>query len=225
MTPFAAPAPVTEDVTPAPADTYTELSPVIQYVAPAPVVNYAAPASVTEYVAPTPSDTYAALSPVTEYVTPTPTDFHAAPARMIEHVAPSPVNEHTAPPPAVTCFAPCQQSPPETMATVTSDASFDTTAFVNPQFSTAAVESSASQVIGSLPLLDEFAVPVYNRIRQEQLVAEQERVQQHTAAHIVHVPVPQIQEQTVESVQVIPRELFPERIEEQIVDIPVSPVG
>ena len=35
---------------------------------------------------------------------------------------------------------------------------------------------------------------------------------------------PQFQEQIVESVLVIPRELFPERIEEQIVDIPVPPI-
>ena len=51
-----------------------------------------------------------------------------------------------------------------------------------------------------------------------------ERVQQHTVEQIIHVPIPQIQVQSVESVQVIPRELFPERIEEQIVDIPVHPI-
>ena len=59
------------------------------------------------------------------------------------------------------------------------------------------------------------------------LCAEQEsveRVQQHTVSQIIHVPIPQIQEQFVESVQVIPRELFPEQIEEQIVDIPVLPI-
>ena len=92
---------------------------------------------------------------------------------------------------------------------------------MNPQFSTTAVEAFASQVIGSLSLLDEFAVPVCNQIRQEQIVAEQVRVQQRTAEQIVHVPVPQFQEQIVERVQVIPRELFPERNEEQIVDIAV----
>ena len=51
--------------------------------------------------------------------------------------------------------------------------------------------------------------------------AEQECVQQRTAEQIVHVPVPQIQEHIVESIQVIPAELFPERIEEQIMDSPV----
>ena len=49
----------------------------------------------------------------------------------------------------------------------------------------------------------------------EQIVAEQERVQQHTAEQIVHVPIPQIQEEIGDS--------FPERVEEQIVDIPVPP--
>ena len=52
-------------------------------------------------------------------------------------------------------------------------------------------------------------------------IAEQEsveRVQQHTVEQFIHVPIPQ--ELIVESIQVIPRELFPERIEEQIVDIP-----
>ena len=47
---------------------------------------------------------------------------------------------------------------------------------------------------------------------------------QHTGEQIVHVPVPQIQEQIVESVQVIPRELFPGRIEEQIVYMPAPPI-
>ena len=37
--------------------------------------------------------------------------------------------------------------------------------------------------------------------------------------------IPQIQEQFVKSVQVIPRELFQERIEEQIVDILVPPIA
>ena len=69
------------------------------------------------------------------------------------------------------------------------NASSDTTGFVHPQFSTTAVEASASHVIGSLPVLDEFAVPVYNQIRQEQIVAEQERVQQHTAEQFAHLPV------------------------------------
>ena len=65
------------------------------------------------------------------------------------------------------------------------------------------MEAFASQVIGSRPLLDEFAVPVCNQTHQEQSVAEQERVQQCTAEQVVHVLVPQIQEQIVGSVQVI----------------------
>ena len=137
--------------------------------------------------------------PLTEYVTPTPTDFYAAPARVIEHVAPAPVIEHSTPPPAVTFFTPCQQLPPETMATT--DASSDTTSFVNPQFSTTAVEASASQVSGSLLLLDEFAV------RNRSLHCARAS-HSHPGAHCG-------------SIQVIPGELFPERIEEQIVDSPV----
>ena len=57
----------------------------------------------------------------------------------------------------------------------------------------------------------------------KETVAGLERVQR-TAEQIVHVPVPQIQEQLEVRVQVIPRELFPERIEEQIVDIPVPSI-
>ena len=56
----------------------------------------------------------------------------------------------------------------------------------------------------------------------EQIVAEQERVQQHTAEQIVHVPIPQIREQTVEGAKGILQERFPEQTVEQIVDIPVS---
>ena len=48
----------------------------------------------------------------------------------------------------------------------------------------------------------------------EQIVAEQESVQQHTAEQIVHVPTPQIWEQIEEIVQV----------EEQIVNIPDPPI-
>ena len=59
-------------------------------------------------------------------------------------------------------------------------------------------------------------------VNQEQIAVEPEsveRVQHHTIEQIVHVPIPQIQDQYVEIVQVIPRELFSERIEEQIVDV------
>ena len=57
---------------------------------------------------------------------------------------------------------------------------------------------------------------MYNHVNQEQIAAEQEsveRVQQQTAEHIVHVPIPQIQEQIEESVQEILQELFPVRME------------
>ena len=60
-----------------------------------------------------------------------------------------------------------------------------------------AVEASASRVVGSLPLLDEFAAPVHQ--------------EQHTAEQVTRVPTPQIQEQCVEGVTVIPQEGFPEQ--------------
>ena len=62
------------------------------------------------------------------------------------------------------------------------------------------MEASVSHVVGSLPRLDEFTSPVH----QEQIVAEQERAQQHTAEQIVHVPIPQILEQFVEGAKEIP---------------------
>ena len=97
-----------------------------------------------------------------------PDDTYAAPAR-IDCVAPSPVIELIASLPAVTCFVPCQQLPPETMAAVTTCINSDTTGFVNPHISTAAEETSASQVVGSLPPVDESTASVH----QEQLVAEE----------------------------------------------------
>ena len=103
----------------------------------------------------------------------------------------------------------------------------DNTGFVNSQFSVFAVEASASQVVGSLHAVDESASPVYIQVHREQIAAEQEsleRAQQRTVEQLKRVPFPQIQEQFVESVQVIPQKLFPERIEEQIVDIPVPPI-
>ena len=51
-----------------------------------------------------------------------------------------------------------------------------------------------------------------------------ERVQRHTVAQIVRVPAPQIQEKIVVVVKEIPRALFREQIEEQIVDFLVSPI-
>ena len=81
----------------------------------------------------------------------------------------------------------------------------DITGFVNPQISISAVEAATSQVVDPFP-------------------SGVERVQQHTVEQIVHVPTPRIQKQIVESCQVISRELFLERIEVQIVDIPVPPI-
>ena len=63
-------------------------------------------------------------------------------------------------------------------------------------------------VKGSFPSVDESASPVYNQVHQEQIAAEQEsfeRVQQHTVEQIIHVPIPHVQEQIAESIQVIPR--------------------
>ena len=133
----------------------------------------------------------AAPAPVTYHVALALADFCAAPARVIEYVTPAPVTEYIAPPSAATRCIP----------------SLDTTGFVNPRFSIPAVEASASQVVGSFPSVDESVSPLYNQVHQEQIAAEQEsveRVQQHTVEQIVHVPVPQIQEQIVESVHVIP---------------------
>ena len=119
---------------------------------------------------------------------------YAAPARVIEYVAPSLVIDYIASPSTATgCFL-----------------NLETTGFANPQFSVPAVEASASQVVGCFPSVDEVASPGYNQVHQEQIAADSEsveRVQQHTVEQIVHVPIPQIQEQVVESVQVIPREL------------------
>ena len=184
-------------------------------------VTYTAPLLETENVAPTPADTNAAPAPVTEYVTPTPTDFYAATARVIEYVAPAPVIEHIAPPPAVTCFALCQQLPPETMATVTTDVSSDTTGFVNPQFSSAAVEASASHVIGPLPSwMSLLCLCTTKSVRNRSL-------QSKSACNSAPLNTCQSlrsRSRSVESVQVIPQELFSVRIEEQIVDILVPPI-
>ena len=208
----------------------------------APAVH-AAPAQVFEYVAP-PTAANTTRTPVIEYLAPAPVVFHAVPAPKIEHVAPTPavtcaapalVIEDAAPAPAVTCATPASVNAYVAPAAVTqyiakpsaATLSFGTTGFVNPQFSVPAVEASVSHVVGSISPLKEFAAHVYSQVRQEQIAAEQksvECVQQHTVEQIVHVPFPQIHEQIVKSVQVIPRDLVPERIEEQIVDIPFPPI-
>ena len=114
-----------------------------------------------------------------------------APAPVIEYVTPSPVVEFIAPAPSVTHVSPREQfspSPEETVEVVQ-------IGFVKP---------SASHVVGSLLLLDEFASPVH----QEQIACEQ----------IVHLPIPQVREQIVEGVKEIPQKPFPEQTVEQIID-------
>ena len=77
---------------------------------------------------------------------------------------------------------------------------------MNPQFSTSAVE--APQVVDSFPLSEDFADVIFQEIPEVQVVERiqehivepievlpQEREQQHSAIQIMHVPVPQIQEQ------------------------------
>ena len=59
--------------------------------------------------------------------------------------------------------------------------------------------------------MDVSASPVHNQVHQEQISAEQEkieRVQQHTVDQIVHVPIPQSQELNMEGVKDIPQERF-----------------
>ena len=61
----------------------------------------------------------------------------------------APVTEYVAPAPAVALSVPSQQLRPATVAT---GVNLDVTGMVHPQFSSTAVEGSASQVVGSLPL-------------------------------------------------------------------------
>ena len=107
----------------------------------------------TENVAPTPSSSCAAPAPVTYRGTCT--CRLQCNASDCEHI----------------CGA-CTIAPPSAATRLTF--SLDTTGFVNPQFSVLAVEASASQVVGSLPSVDESASPVYNQVHQEQIAAEQE---------------------------------------------------
>ena len=145
----------------------------------------------------------ATLSPAIEYVAPTPV-FDAAPAPVTYHVTPAPADSYATPATVNTYVASAT-----VIAQIASPSA--ATSFVSPQFTSFAVEASASQVVGSFPSEDETASPVYNQVHQEQIAAEQEsveRVEQHTVEQLVHVPIPQIQEQLVEGDQVIPRELF-----------------
>ena len=140
----AGPAPMTEYVAPAPA------------VAPfsAPVVSFEAPAPVVGYVAPAPAVTFAAPAPVVGFVSPAPSVTYAAPAPVFEYVAPAPVSEYIVPAPAGSFVAPSQQlRPAYTAAPVTTGVNLDAT-----------VVGSASQVVGSLPLGEVFAAPVFHQV-------------------------------------------------------------
>ena len=110
--------------------------------------------SVIEYVAPAPAVTYAAPAPVVGYVSSAPSVTFAAPASVFEYVAPAPVFEYIAPEPAVSFVAPSQQLRPAYTASG-----------VNLH---ASVEVSASQVVGSLPLGEVFAAPVFHHVHHEQ---------------------------------------------------------
>ena len=93
------------------------------------------------------------------------------------------------------------------MTTVTTGVNLDITCLVNPQFSITAVEASAPQVVGSsLPPFEKFAVPVYNQVHQEQIVAGE------TTQNIVEFPA--VQEQVIfqEISQVPIVEWIPEQI-------------
>ena len=80
---------------------------------------------------------------------------------------------------------------------------------MHPQISFTAVEAFSPLVVGSLPPLDEFDAPVYNRIHQEQIVAGM------TIQHRDENPA--VQEHVI--VQEIPQVPVAERIQDQIVDI------
>ena len=120
----------------------------------APAVTKAAPAPVDGYVAPTLAVTSAAPAPVIGYVAPAPSVTYAAPASVFEYVAPAPVFEFIAPAGAVSLVAPSQQlRPAYSAAAVTTGVNIDAEFVV-----------SASQVVGSLPLGEVFAVPVFHQV-------------------------------------------------------------
>ena len=93
---------------------------------------------------------------------------------------------------------------------------------------------SASQVIGSLPRLDESDAPVYHQVRQEQIAAGE------TTRNIVENPTAQeqvifqvnpdvriverIQEQIVETMKEVPHDRVQQRTVEQIVRVPVPQI-
>ena len=73
------------------------------------------------------------------------------------------------------CDSFCAQSNsyvlPTTSATVATGVNLDVTGFVSPLFSRTAVEGSASQVVDPVPPAEEFALPVFYQVRQEQSAA------------------------------------------------------
>ena len=108
----------------------------------------------------------------------------------------APVTEYVAPAPAVTLSVPSQQlRPAYTSATVATGVNLDVTGFVSPLFSRTAVEGSASQVVDPVPPAEEFALPVFYQVRQEQSAAGE------MTENTMDSPV--VQEQVI--VQAIPR--------------------
>ena len=97
---------------------------------------------------------------------------------------------------------PSQQLPPVfSIAIVVTDVNLDITDLVSPS---TAVETSAPQVIGSLPPVEEFTEPGYNQVHQEQIVTGE-----ITLSIVEH---PAVQEQV--TVQEIPQVSVVERIQE-----------
>ena len=167
---YVAPAPVVGYVAPAPAVTYAAPAPVVGYVAPAPAVTFAAPAPVIDFVAPAHSVTFAVPAPVIDfvapavivYVAPTPSVTYAAPAPVFEYVAPATVSEYIVPAPAVSFVAPSQQLRPASFAAaITTGVNLDAEFVV-----------SASQVVGSLPHGEVFAVPVFHQVHHVPLAGD-----------------------------------------------------
>ena len=175
----------TQTVAPAPADTYAAPAPMIECVAPAipePVNTYVAPALVIEYIAPSPAVSYPSFYPsfrkpneaITGLVNPQisiTADETSQVQVVVQEIPEIPVVE----------WIQEQRAVPD---------------LVNPQISATSVE--ASQVVGSFPLLEDFAARMYNQVHQEQIVATVQ--QQAIVQEIPEVQVVErIQEQTISS--------------------------
>ena len=232
---YAVPAPVIGSVAPAPAVTYAAPVPVIDSVAPAHSVTYAVPAPVIDSVAPAHSVTYAVPAPVIDSVAPAHSVTYAAPAPVFENVAPAPVSEYIAPVPAVTFLAHSQQLRPAfSAAAVTPGVNLDAE-FVVP----------ASQVVGSLPPGEVFAVPVFHPVHHGlraqgdflRVVTRQptslvdvmlsSRVHRHImedlgecapSVQLLDLPVPLMVDQPVDILKIIAM-LLP-AVDEQVIDVP-----